>query len=281
MTIPKGVHGPPKSFVAIGHEAALRDQPLERLVNEFVTFFDVVEDLLSENEITPVDPHLGFVARAHCADRAALVETRQMKRDGRMNGDEAGDLSALLESLDHFRQGGVGQAIAVVGEKIFVILHELADGEQTLTDVAPYSGVDQRYTPIRRALAQQLDLVAKLRDRAVAVGDLTIVQKVILHNVRLVAEAQDEIPMTILAVVLHDVPKDGLMPDRDHRLGDTFGIFANPRTQPATEQYDLHGLRPFSCLKPICIANNSTLFSYQIADTNIARSHLSFIRKHG
>ena len=104
------------------NETAFRDQPLERLVNEFVSFFDVVEDLLSEDEVAPVDPHLGFVARAHCADRAVLVEARQMERDGRVNGDEAGDLSALLESLDHFRQGGVGQAIAVVSEKILFVL---------------------------------------------------------------------------------------------------------------------------------------------------------------
>ena len=41
-------------------------------------------------------------------------------------------------------------------------------------------------------------------------------------------------------VVLHDVPQDRLLPDRDHRLRDALGGFAHPQPEPAAEQHDLH-----------------------------------------
>ena len=60
-----------------------------------------------------------------------------------MDGDEATNLAALLETVDHVRQRRVGQAVAVIGEKDLVILYEMADRDQTLTDVAPYSRIHE------------------------------------------------------------------------------------------------------------------------------------------
>jgi len=53
-----------------------------------------------------------------------------------------------------------------------------------------------------------------MRDCAVTVCRLLVVQKVILHDVGFVAKAKNKVPMPILAVILHDVPEDGLMADR-------------------------------------------------------------------
>ena len=163
-----------------------------------------------------------------------------MKVDRRVHGDETANLAALLETFDHLRQRRVGQAVAVVGEENLLVLHEMPDRHQSLTDIAPDSGVDQRNAPIRRRFAQDFDLLAETRNDAVAVCRLLVVQEVVLDDVRLVAEAQNEILMPVLAVVLHDVPQDRLMADRDHRLRNALRIFADARTEPATEQDNLH-----------------------------------------
>src|SRR5579859_380529 len=125
----------------------------------------------------------------HSANNAALVEIGQMKSDRWMYGDETSDLSASLEAIDHVRQRGVGQAVAVIREKYFLILDEMTDRNQTLTDVAPYSRVDERDPPICGSFAQQFDLLAKLRDRAVTICRLLVVEEVVLHDVRFIAKA--------------------------------------------------------------------------------------------
>ena len=83
-------------------------------------------------------------------------------------------------------------------------------------------------------------LRAELGDDAVGVGLLAPVEEELLDDVGLVAEAQHEIAMPVLAVVLHHVPQDRLLADRDHRLGDALGVVADARAEPAAEQNDLH-----------------------------------------
>ena len=79
-----------------------------------------------------------------------------------------------------------------------------------------------------------------LGDDAVGEDLRPVVEEELLDDVGLVAEAQHEIAVTVLAVILHHVPQDRLMADRDHRLRDALGIFADARAEPAAEQNDLH-----------------------------------------
>ena len=46
--------------------------------------------------------------------------------------------------------------------------------------------------------------------------------------------------MPILAVILHDMPQDRLVPDRYHRLRDALGVFANAGAQSTAEQDNFH-----------------------------------------
>ena len=69
-----------------------------------------------------------------------------------------------------------------------------------------------------------------------------VVEEELLDDVGLVAEAQDEILVPVLAVVLHDVPEDRLMADRDHRLRNALRVLADARTEATAEQHDLHDL---------------------------------------
>ena len=53
-------------------------------------------------------------------------------------------------------------------------------------------------------------------------------------------EAQDEVLVAEVRVVLHDVPKDRPVADRHHRLGDVVGMFPEPHAHSSTKQDNLH-----------------------------------------
>ena len=65
--------------------------------------------------------------------------------------------------------------------------------------------------------------------------------------------------MPVLAVVLHHVPQNGLVADRDHRLGDALGVLANARAQSAAKQDDFHE-RSFSWIDDGCLGDRNDEF---------------------
>ena len=89
-------------------------------------------------------------------------------------------------------------------------------------------------------IAQGFDVVAEAGHDAVGVNVRLIVKGKIPYDVGLVAEAQDEILVAVLAVIAHQVPEDRLAADRDHRLRNVFGVIANPRAETAAEQNCFH-----------------------------------------
>src|SRR5262245_25671593 len=88
-------------------------------------------------------------------------------------------------------------------------------------------------------------------------------QEVLLNNVGLVAKAQDEFIVSLKTVVVHQMPKDRPVPDRDHRLWYAFGKFSNASAKTSAEQNNFHIqpsgmsarrapiLLPFACAKPL------------------------------
>jgi len=124
----------------------------------------------------------------------------------------------------------------------------LADGPQPLADIAPDAGVDHRDAPVLLRIAEDLDLVAETRDDAVGVGLRLVVQEVFFDDVRLVAKAQNEVLVAESAVVVHQVPEDRLVTDRNHRLRDAFGHVPNARAETAAEQNCFHLSGLCSCV---------------------------------
>ena len=202
------------------------DQALEWRLDQFIAVAHVVEDLLSEDEEAAVDPEIGVLAGADALDLPARPHVDQMQAERRPHRSEAGDLSARAEGLDHFRQIDIGKAVTVVGEEHLLACDMLAHGPQPLADIAPDAGVDHGDAPVLLRIAEDLDLVAETRDDAVGIGLRLVVQEEFLDDVCLVAKAQDEVLVPELAVVVHQVPEDRLVADRDHRLRDAL------RTRP-------------------------------------------------
>src|SRR5262245_7417152 len=79
-----------------------------------------------------------------------------------------------------------------------------------------------------------------MRDHAVAGCRLLVVQEIIFNDVSLVPKAKNEIPMAVLAIVLHDMPQNRLVSNRHHRFWDALRVFANTGAQPPAEQNHFH-----------------------------------------
>src|SRR4029077_6642752 len=125
LPVPKSIHRSPEAFVLIGHESAVLDQAAEGLQHQFLTFLDKIEDLVPEDEVAAIDPDLGFLVGAKSPDSRLVAKFDQVEIEGGMNRNEAGDLAALLELVDHLGQGKVGQAVAVICEKDLLMLDQM------------------------------------------------------------------------------------------------------------------------------------------------------------
>jgi hypothetical protein len=77
-----------------------------------------------------------------------------------MHGDQAADLSALVEGLDHIGQRRVAEAITVIREEDLFVFDEMLHRDEPLANVAPDAGVDQRDAPFGRLLTKNLDFLA-------------------------------------------------------------------------------------------------------------------------
>src|ERR1700722_2817829 len=93
-----------------------------------------------------------------------------MRADRRMDGDETTKLSALFQMTNHVRQRSVRQPVAVIREKHLLIFDKMPDRRQSFTYIAPRPGIDERNTPVRRTIAENLDVLAEVGNHTVAVG---------------------------------------------------------------------------------------------------------------
>ena len=169
----------------------------------------------------------------------ASISTRCRLKEGRTARKQA-IFPLLRKVVDHGRQVDVGEAVAVVGEKHLLALDVLAHGKQALADVAPESGVDHGDAPVSLRIAKGFDVVAEAGDDAIGIDVRPVIEEELLDDIRLVAEAQNEVSVTVLAVVLHQMPKDRLVADRDHRLRDVFRVIADARAKTAAEENCFH-----------------------------------------
>ena len=65
-------------------------------------------------------------------------------------------------------------------------------------------------------------------------GALVVVEEIVLDGVGPMPQAENEVLVPEVSVVLHHVPQDGPVADVHHGLGQIFGI-ANPHAQPAAK----------------------------------------------
>src|SRR5206468_8125671 len=91
---------------------------------------------------------------------------------------------------------------------------------------------------------EDLQVLAAVRQEQI-VGEVFVVgQEVILNDVTLVPQAQDQLVVPEVGVVLHNVPQDRSAAHVNHGLRDAFVGLSDPHTKATAEQYNLHSNPP-------------------------------------
>src|SRR5437879_13411502 len=68
-----------------------------------------------------------------------------------------------------------------------------------------------------------------------------VIPEIVLDDVGAVAQAQDEVLVPEVGVVLHHVPENRAIADRHHWLRDVLVVVPKSHPQATAEQHDLHG----------------------------------------
>lgn len=235
LPIAQRIHRPPKAGMLVGHQQVLLDKPLKRFGDEFFAVVHVIEDGVAKQKEAAIDPDVRAVRRSELANAAAVIDIGKVIGQRRTYGDKAADFSAALEARDHVVEIDVAETVAVVRKKDFFVLNVSAHRPKSLADVAPNAGIEKRHAPVVGRRIQQLDVGRVFRNDAVGILMRLIVQKKIFDDVGFVAEAQNEIVMPVLAVIVHQMPQDRLVADRDHGLRDIFRVFPDAGAQAAAK----------------------------------------------
>ena len=118
---------------------------------------------------------------------------------------------------------------------------------QSLSDVRIDPGVHESDAPVLDVAVQQFQVLAALGQNEVIGGAFVVVEKVVLDDVRPIAHAEDEVPVSEVGVILHHVPQQRPVADVHHRFRQIVGI-ADPHAEASTEQDDFHDCVAERCL---------------------------------
>src|SRR5262249_16718786 len=79
-----------------------------------------------------------------------------------------------------------------------------------------------------------------MRDHAVRIQFRPAIEEEFLNGVGFVAEAQNKVLVPLHTVKIHEMPKNWLVADRDHRLRDVVTVVPDAGSQAAAEENHFH-----------------------------------------
>src|SRR5215207_434194 len=237
----QGIHGGPEPFVAVGDEQLALDEPYERLGDEVLAVADVIEDVASEDEEPSVDPDDGradvldsrydSVSQSHCVEGVARRSHAQERRG----------LVVVDVARDDIGQRSVCDGVAVRREEMALVVQMVTNRSQPFADLAVEARVDEGDAPLADVAAQEFDVAPSVGQDEIVGMRLVVVEKELFDHLRLVTEAENEILVSMVSVVLHDVPEDRTTSDRHHGLRDARRGLGHAETRSTAEDDDLHG----------------------------------------
>src|SRR5438093_4108383 len=158
----------------------------------------------------------------------------------RLHAEKARDPAVSSEMLEFRRQRQVRQAVGVVREELTLTGEVRLDRAEALPNGRVDPRIDERDTPIAHVALQELEPPTALAQDEVIRDALVVIAEVVLDGVSAVAEAEDEVLVPKVSVVLHHVPEDRAIADRHHRLRNVLVVVPKPHPQTTAEQDDLH-----------------------------------------
>jgi hypothetical protein len=111
---------------------------------------------------------------------------------------------------------------------------------------------------------EELHLTLLVEHEVVGNG-LVVGEEIALDEMSLMAEAENEVPVAEVCVVLHHVPQDGAAPDGNERLRKGLASFPHPQAKTSAEENDLHKITSIRH-----ITNTSRLRFPTVPDASIA-----------
>src|SRR5579859_3058259 len=90
-----------------------------------------------------------------------------------------------------------------------------------------------------------LDVASRQIDRH-ALLEVIVVQEVALDDLALIPQREDELLEAVVGVMLHEVPKEGMLADLYHRLGLHGGLFGQTSTQSTGQDHGFQAQSPCS-----------------------------------
>src|SRR2546422_3508131 len=240
----KRVHGREEALVRIRQELLPRNQTLEGLNHEFLAIMDMIEDLPTQHKEAAIDAEIGIGDRLDVGDLTVGTQSDRVEAEVRLYGEEASGLAAPLEHIDELGQAHVGEAVAVIREEDLFILEVLPHGKQALPDIGRHAGIHERNIPVMNVAVVKLHSLAAAQEREVVRDALAVLEKVVFDGISAITEAQDEVLVSEVSIVLHDVPENRPVADRDHGLRDVLGIIPESHAHATAEEHDLHRLFP-------------------------------------
>ena len=195
-------------MVAVRDQLLDTDEPLKGLLDEFLAFLEVVEDLALESEEAAVDPEVSPADTADVLDEVVVAERDRMKALTRTYADEAADLVLPVEVVEVFRQREIGEPIAVVREEDGIVPEIVPDGVETLADVGVETCVGECDLPVLDVAAAEPDIEAAAGQLEVVRHALVVVEEVSLDEIATITETENELSVTEVRIVLHEMPDD-------------------------------------------------------------------------
>src|ERR1700741_582841 len=81
---------------------------------------------------------------------------------------------------------------------------------------------------------------------------LVVALKIVLNDIRLITEGEDEVFMPVVGIILHNMPKDRPVADRDHRFRNRLRVFPHPGAETSAKEYNFHFISLKRSKRAVC-----------------------------
>src|SRR5215471_517804 len=145
-----------------------------------------------------------------------------------------------MERVNQLGKMEIREVVTVVGQKFGLTIQIFFNRLQTLADIGIRASVHEGDGPVFDVPVEDPDVAAAVQKDKVVGNEFAVIDEIILDSVRAIAQAQDEILVTKMSVVLHHVPQDRPVTDMNDGLGGALARFLDSHADTATEKDDFH-----------------------------------------
>src|SRR5438477_4011929 len=235
------VHALPEFVMSVCHQLRIGCKPLERLPLEvrFVAV-DVVQHRRFEDEEGAVDPAFPKLRLFREADDLVAFEIEMTKAGRRTHGRQRRQLSVGAMEGEQLVEVN-GRNAVTPGEHEGLVTELRGEALDTAARLRIKPSVDKPHGPIFRPIVLRI-----AHDTAVCKEDSDVTRKarvvdeVPFYDFALVAQCDHEVRVTVVGIVLHDVPEHRPAADLNHRLRLHHSLFRESAADAAGEDHDLH-----------------------------------------